>query len=161
MNEAGEDGFGPRRVPIAARVLGGAGLLPVLLAIIVRLSAGASADAELAHFAVIVGFSYVALILSFLGGAWWGLAAARLSVERLGPWLGIAVVPSLVALVLQPLSGWYPGPSAVLLGLAVIATLLVDRRLAANGLAPRWWMRLRVPLSAALGVLTLILAALL
>ena len=43
---------------------------------------------------------------------------------------------------------------------AVLLTPLVDRRLAALGLAPHWWMRLRVPLSVGLALLTAIVAVL-
>lgn len=150
---------GARRVPMPAMVLGGAGLLPPLIAVFVRLSAGMGSD--LGRFAVVVGLAYVGLILSFLGGMWWGVAAARLRGAEIGPWLAVAVVPSLLAWALQTLSSWYPGPSVVALAVVLLATLLVDRRLAARGLAPGWWMRLRVPLSASLAAETLALAALL
>ena len=152
-------GYGSRRVPVPALVLGGAGLLPPLLAIFVRLSAGDGVP--LARFAMLLGLQYVSLILSFLGGLWWGLAAARLPAERIGPMLGLAVVPTLIAFALQVGSGWYPHGATIALAVALLATLPVDRRLAAAGLAPRWWMRLRLPLSGGLAVLTLGLAALL
>ncbi|WP_419827723.1 DUF3429 domain-containing protein [Sphingomonas sp.] len=150
-----------RRVPPAAAALGAAGLLPPLLAIAARLTAGITGDVQLQHFAMLVGLQYVGLILSFLGGLWWGIAVAKLPADRVSPWLALAVLPSLAALGVHVLSNWFPGPSVVLLALCVLATLLVDRRLAREGLAPRWWMRLRVPLSAGLAVLTLVLAALL
>lgn len=152
-------GYGSRRVPMPAMVLGGAGLLPPLLAIFVRLSAGSGVP--LARFAMLLGLGYVSLILSFLGGLWWGLAAARLPAERIGAALALSVVPTLIAFALQIASGWYPHVAVVLLAVALLATLPVDRRLAADGLAPRWWMRLRLPLSAGLAVMTLGLAALL
>ncbi len=159
--EAGGTGaaYGSRRVPVPALVLGAAGLLPPLLAIFVRLAAGG--NVELAHFAMLIGLGYVSLILSFLGGIWWGVAAARLPGERIGPLIAVSVLPSLAALALQILSNWFPGPSVVLLALALLATLLVDRRLAADALVPRWWLRLRVPLSCGLAAMTLGLAALL
>ena len=152
-------GYGSRQVPVAAMVLGAAGLLPPLLAIFVRLSAGSGVP--LARFAMLLGLGYVSLILSFLGGLWWGLAAARLPAERIGGLLALSVVPTLIAFALQIASGWVPHVAVLLLSLALLATLPVDRRLAADGLAPRWWMRLRLPLSAGLAVMTLGLAALL
>jgi hypothetical protein len=152
-------GYGTRRVPVPALVLGLAGLLPPLLAIFARLSTGGGVP--LARFAMLLGLGYVSLILSFLGGLWWGLAASRLSAERIGPALALSVVPTLIAFALQILSGWYPHVAVVLLAVALLATLVVDRRLVIDGLAPRWWMRLRLPLSAGLAVLTLGLAALL
>jgi hypothetical protein len=152
-------GYGSRRVPVPALVLGLAGLLPPLLAIFARLSAGSGVP--LARFAMLLGLGYVALILSFLGGLWWGLAASRLPAERIGRWLGLSVVPTLVAFLIQIVSGWYPHLATILLAVALVATLVVDRRLVIDGLAPRWWMRLRLPLSAGLAAMTLMLAALL
>ena len=72
-------------------------------------------------------------------------------------------MPSLIALV----SAWpwmvgerWPGPSLVLLGVALIAALAIDVALVRRGIAPPGWLVLRVPLSLGLGTLT-ILAALL
>lgn len=144
----------PPRLP---RWLGLAGLLPQLAALAVLLSGDAAH-----HFqALTLGYAYAALILSFLGGLWWGLAARA---EAPPAWLWVAaVVPSLVALASAiPWSegkAW-PGPSLVVLGIALIAALAVDWRLARGGLAPAWWLSLRVPLSLGLGLSTLAIAAL-
>jgi hypothetical protein len=43
----------------------------------------------------------------------------------------------------------------VALGLALLGSLAVDYKLDAAGLCPDWWLRLRLPLSIGLGVLTL------
>ncbi|MFX8235035.1 DUF3429 domain-containing protein, partial [Acinetobacter baumannii] len=93
-------------------------------------------------------FAYVALILSFLGGLWWGLAARA---ERAPAWLWVAAIcPSLIAQA----GFWpwafgdpWPGPSFIGLGVALIAALAVDVVLVRQALAPRWWLALRVPLS--------------
>jgi hypothetical protein len=150
-----EEGKGDRRIPTPALVLGTAGLLPLILAMLVRLGAGiepaTSLPATIGSFALIYG----ALILSFLGGMWWGVAATRLDAHRQGPLLAIAVVPTLIAWPLIALMFAKPVLASVLLGAALIATLLVDRGLASRGLVPRWWMRLRVPLSFGLGVLVI------
>lgn len=142
-------------VPVLPRWLGIAGLLPQLGCVAV-LYAG---PADWRAGALALAFAYAALILSFLGGAWWGIAAAAPAAERrnaLG-WLWIAaVVPSLVALAgfLPWALGWqWPEPSLVMLAGALLVSLGVDARLGA--LAPRWWMALRVPLSLGLGLLTL------
>lgn len=155
-----DEARGSRRVPMAVALLGGAGLLPPLLAIFARLSAG-QGNVEVGHFAMLVALVYVSLILSFIGGLWWGIAAVRLPPERMSGLIGLSVLPSLAAFFLFILSNWFPGPSVVALAFAIAATLLVDRRLAARRLVPRWWMRLRVPLSGGLAVLTLVLAVLL
>lgn len=139
----------PPRLP---RLLGLAGLLPQIAALFVILER----NAEWRFAALALAYAYAALILSFLGGLWWGLAARA---ERAPAWLWIAaVVPSLVALA----SFWpwamglpWPGPSLLGLGIALIAALGVDWQLVRAGLAPPWWLSLRMPLSIGLGGLTL------
>ncbi|MBW3169527.1 DUF3429 domain-containing protein [Qipengyuania flava] len=142
-------------VPALPRWLGLAGLLPQFTCVAV-LYAG---PAEWREAALAIAFAYAALILSFLGGMWWGIAAAAPAAQRrkaLG-WLWIAaVLPSLVALAcfLPWALGWaWPEPSLVMLGGALLVSLGVDAKLGA--LAPRWWMALRVPLSTGLGLATI------
>lgn len=143
----------PSRVPTLARALGFAGLLPQLAA----LALVASGDPRWSFSALSLAYAYAALILSFLGGIWWGLAA-RAGADAPG-WLWIAaVVPSLVALATAipwAIGAEWPGPSLVLLGLALIAALAVDLRLVRLGLAPGWWLALRTPLSVGLGILSI------
>ena len=126
-------------IPRPALLLGAAGLLPSL-AMPVLLAAGDAAAA----FALKAGPAYGALIASFIGGAWWGLAANRAGDAALTRWLVLSVLPMLaawVALLLPPQAG--------LLMLAVIFALLplADRAAQAGALAPEWWWRLRLPLS--------------
>ncbi|OAN85579.1 hypothetical protein A8B77_10100 [Erythrobacter sp. EhN03] len=142
-------------VPALPRWLGVAGLLPQFTCVAV-LYAG---PAEWREAALAIAFAYAALILSFLGGMWWGIAAAAPAAQRrkaLG-WLWIAaVLPSLVALAcfLPWALDWaWPEPSLVMLGGALLVSLGVDAKLGA--LAPRWWMVLRVPLSTGLGLATI------
>lgn len=145
-------------LPRLPYLLGLSGLLPQVAVVAVLISG----DVAGRFTALALGFAYAALILSFLGGLWWGLAAAN--PDRAPRWVWIAsVAPSLVALA----SAWpwavglaWPGPSLVVLGVALIAALLVDRALIRLGLAPANWMRLRAPLSLGLGALTLLAAAL-
>ena len=142
-------------VPALPRWLGLAGLLPQFTCVAVLYAGPAEwREADLA-----IAFAYAALILSFLGGMWWGIAAAAPAAQRrkaLG-WLWIAaVLPSLVALAcfLPWALDWaWPEPSLVMLGGALLVTLGVDAKLGA--LAPRWWMTLRVPLSTGLGLATI------
>lgn len=131
-----------RRIPTPALILGAAGLIPPLVLTLVAIF-------DLGLFAPSMpGFvrSYAAVILSFLGGSWWAFA---LRDERPG-WL------LLVIAVLPSLAGWaamfWFKPAQALLGLAVlfVVSLLVDGLLVGRGLAPRWWMRLRLPLSLGL-----------
>ncbi len=145
---------GPPTVP---RTLGYAGLLPQAAVVAVMRFGPASW-----HFSALsLGYAYPALILSFLGGMWWGLAARQAGEPPAWVWLA-AVGPSLIALATAipwAIGAAWPGPSLVVLGTSLLVSLLVDRRLAAEGLAPIWWMSLRNPLSIGLGALTLVAAA--
>lgn len=135
----------PFAVGRVAFALGFAGLLPQI---------GAAALAWLDIYdGGLVAIAYGALILSFLGGMWWGLAMFR----RLGQSLlvTLAVVPSLVAGAILALAAVHLPLGLAAMGSAILLTLPVDRWLVAQGAAPANWMRLRVPLSLGLGVLTI------
>ena len=142
-----------RHVPAAARWLGYAGLLPQI-AVVATLSTGNVASR---FTALATGFAYAALILSFLGGTWWGLAAQ--SNGRATKWIWtVSVAPSLIALlstVPWTTGDPWPGPSLLLLGASLIGALFVDYRLVRLGIAPGWWLWLRAPLSGGLGLLTI------
>ncbi len=144
-------------IPPIARLLGLSGLLPQLAAVALLVSG----DPQSRFSALAIAYAYAAIILSFLGGLWWGLAARTDSPPR---WLWFAsVAPSLITLA----TAWpwmvglrWPGPSLVVLGISLIAALLVDRALVRAGIAPPGWMALRTPLSIGLGILTMLAAAL-
>ena len=105
---------------------------------------------------------YAGLIFTFLGGAWWGIAAGAPAAERRGglAWLWIAaVVPSLVAF--GCLGAWAGDvlplePVLIMLGSGLLIALGIDSRI--GSLGPRWWLTLRAPLSIALGVTTMLIA---
>ena len=144
-------------LPPAAQWLGFAGLVPqVALAVVVI-----GGPPDLASVAMRLALCYAALILSFIGGVWWGLSAQP--GKRTGPWLWLAAVaPSLIAFAC--LGAWVFGRAPVLgltiIGMALVATLAIDAGLAANGWCARGWLRLRIPLSFGLGGLSLLIAAL-
>jgi hypothetical protein len=135
--------------------LGYAGLLPQSYALLLGLD-----DAD-RYIGLAAGYFYAALILSFLGGIWWGLAAAA---EQSPPWIFLAaVIPSLVAFA----TGYpwmtgqtWPGPSLIVLAAALVASLAVDFRLNRLGLMTNSLLGLRVRLSLGLGGLTLALGLL-
>lgn len=150
------------RLPPPALALGLAGLLPPLVGIVLRVSGSAPGDARFVALLLAAGMIYGGLILSFIGGIWWGAACARRDGAALRPWLTLAVMPSLIALTALVASLFNPRVGGAILAVALVATLLGDRRLVQNGMVPGWWMRLRVPLSLGLaaemiviGVLTL------
>lgn len=137
------------RLSPTARLLGFAGLLPQFAFVGLQIARPDPGWSMLA-------FAYGALILSFLGGIWWGVAAGRDGDDaRL---VAVAVVPTLVAmalliLALNRLTLRWP---LVLLGSVIMLTLLVDRHLVDRRDVPAGWMRLRVPLSLGLGALTIL-----
>ncbi|GAA0471637.1 hypothetical protein GCM10009096_10840 [Parasphingorhabdus litoris] len=143
-------------IPMAPRLLGLAGLLPPFFLTLASLFG----PLEWQWSALAIAYAYAALIFSFLGGVWWGLAASR---EDAPGWIYVAaVLPSLIALATYVpwILGWsWPGPSMLLLGLCIIASPLVDRRLFAAGREPAWMLTLRWILSVGLGLLTLTMAA--
>ncbi len=146
-----------RDVPQWPRLLGLAGLLPSLGLVLIAFL-GPEVLREMARS---LGALYAGLIFTFLGGAWWGIAAGAPAAERRGglAWLWVAAVtPSLLALGLLAafLQDRLPlEPVLVMLGSGLLVALGVDVRI--GSLAPRWWMQLRAPLSIGLGALTIAL----
>ena len=132
-------------IPRPALWLGLAGLVPSVAATAAMLASPALRD-----IAAAAGLGYGAVIASFVGGSWWGLAAGRAAPEALPRYLGLAVMPGLVA--------WLAVLSPPVTGFAVLALLFAvlpptDRRLMAEGTAPAWWLALRRPLSFAMAAL--------
>lgn len=147
--------WGGMRMPQTPALYGFAGLLPQIIAVAALQFGGE----DIRWYALSAAYLYAATILSFLGGIWWGMAASRADAPK---WIyGISVLPQLIAFasgIPWATGGEWPGPSMAVLGIALIACLAVDHKLAALGIAPAWWMRLRVPLSLGLGILTLMVA---
>ena len=82
---------------------------------------------------------YGTIILSFMAGAAWGLALGAEGRAR-AVLLALATLPALWALV--------AGFATVALALGFVALLALDRHLTRTGLAPPWWLRLRLLLTA-------------
>ena len=138
--------------PRPALYLGLAGLLPVVGACVALLWG----PVEWGPRAATVCATYAAVVLSFLGGAWWGMASAGTAPR---PPAGV-----FCASVLPSLAGWAAllmdrGAGLMTLGLLFLVVLPGDLWLARAGLAPGWWMRLRVPLSLGMGGLAIVAGA--
>lgn len=133
--------------------LGLAGLLPQLL-LAVTIAFGPSGVSLIAGS---LALSYAALILSFVGGAWWGLVSRSRAPVRGLVWVA-AVAPSLIAFaaIFVVAVGLTPPLGLLMGGMALIGTLAFDHVLARQGLCPLGWVRLRTPLSLGLGSLTLL-----
>lgn len=142
-------------VPVFARALGLAGLLPQFGAAAVLVIGPLEWRGAAHAFAIL----YAATVLAFLGGAWWGIAAAAPAAERRRTldWLWfVSVATKLVALaclLAWTLGNLPPEPVLVSLGAAMLISLAVDTRF--GQLAPRWWMALRVPASIGMSAATL------
>lgn len=143
-----------RKLPSSAHIFGLAGLLPQLICF------AAIFDGTTRYMAQSAAFFYAALILSFLGGLWWGLAITKPDAPK---WIyGVAIAPSLIAFfsgIPWMIGSTWPGPSLALLGIALVSALLVDVRLNRLGFMPDSMLRLRMILSPGLGGLTLLIAA--
>jgi hypothetical protein len=135
-------------------IFGLAGLVPQALCLGLVVSGGPDR-----WFGLAAGCCYAALILSFLGGLWW---MAGLLTGLRSSWVyAAAVTPSLIgwaALLPWCFGAAWPGPSLVILGLALLASPLVDRALAQKIILPAGWLRLRVIMATGLGVMTLLMA---
>lgn len=145
------------RMSPPAQWLGYAGLIPqILLAAVVI-----GGPVKFGPPAIGLALSYSALILSFIGGAWWGLAANQKMRVPLWLWLA-AIAPALIAFAaIGALAiGSLVRPGLLVTGASLIAALGVDSKLAANGFCPPGWLRLRTPLSLGLGGLTILIAIL-
>lgn len=136
----------------SAKLLGFAGLAPQ----VVLAAAAFSGAPDVTPVAARLALCYPALILSFIGGAWWGLAAQPAKRAPSVMWL-IAVVPSLVAFgALGALILGRAAEGLAITGAALIFSPVIDYKLAKNGWCPRGWLCLRTPLSLGLGFLTLL-----
>ncbi|MCC5986750.1 MAG: DUF3429 domain-containing protein [Pararhodobacter sp.] len=88
---------------------------------------------------------YGLIILSFMSGVLWGFAA------RGGPgWAyGLSVLPALYAFFAAPGHPWSIGGQVLShLVAGFLLVLVLDAVFQARGLAPRWWLSLRLPVTA-------------
>jgi hypothetical protein len=135
-------------IPRPALLLGLAGLLPFLW------GAATSLSPELADWGRglvgqrLVGqpglVAYGTVILCFMSGVLWGFAA-RAEPQRAMPY-ALSVLPALWVFLAVG-GGAESALSALLLGF--VALLVFDLQFRLWGLAPDWWMRLRLILTAA------------
>jgi hypothetical protein len=132
-------------VPRPALLLGLAGLLPSV-AMVVAMLALPDWRAGVAR----AGIAYGAVIVSFIGGAWWGLVCARAPAAPGARMLVLTVLPSLIAWPAVLL----PAPTGLaVLALTFAVLLPTDARLQREGVAPPWWMALRRILSPGMAAL--------
>lgn len=128
---------GRKRVPSAAAILGAAGLIPFFWAVL-ALQTGLFAVEAVPPRAVATGYGL--MIFSYMSGCFWPFAAR--SGQPVDYLLAVSPVLGLIMLVVP---GLLSLNAALILGFASL--LLIDGYFARRGIAPVWWMRLRVPLT--------------
>lgn len=134
-------------IPRAALWLGIAGLIPFLWGAITELNDDAAA-LGLAFLGPrfigpYVGLAYGTVILSFMSGVLWGFAAQAREGAATG--YALSVIPALWAFFMV---GGGPVSAAINLMAGFAGLLALDAMFAQWGLAPGWWMRLRLGLTA-------------
>ena len=145
--------------PLAALALGLAGLIPFVWGALTVLNPG------LEHWGAVtlgprfvgpyIGLAYGTVILAFMSGVLWGFAT------RAEGWLAtsgyaLSVIPALWAFFMV---GGGPTSAAINLMAGFAGLVMLDAHFARAGLAPAWWMPLRIGLTAivlvSLGVIVL------
>jgi hypothetical protein len=137
-----------RDIPQSALLLGLAGLLPFLWGAATLYVPGLnewSVRTVGPRFAgPYVLLSYGTVILSFMSGVLWGFAT-RASGAVAATGYALSVLPALWAFFFV---GGGPVSAAIYLMFGFVALLGLDWMFWRQGLAPPWWMRLRVTLTA-------------
>ncbi len=147
------------QIPRAALVLGLAGLLPFLWGVL-TLYVPAAQDITLStvgprFVGPFVILQYGTVILAFMSGVLWGFSTkAEGAVAASG--YAMSVIPALWAFFFV---GGGPTSAAVYLIAGFVGLLGLDWMFWQQGLAPPWWMRLRILLTAVV-VLCLLAVAL-
>jgi hypothetical protein len=136
-----------RRIPRPALLLGLAGLTPFLWSAATQmfpaLAASAGQWVPPMFLGTVAGLTYGTVILSFMSGVLWGFATRAEGAEAAVAYL-LSVIPALWVFFMVTDAG---DGSVILLAAGFIGLLLLDAMYSAWGLAPRWWLRLRVMLT--------------
>jgi hypothetical protein len=148
------------RIPRPALTLGLAGLLPFLWSaathLFPALAAWAAQFLPPMFLGAYVGLTWGTVILAFMSGVLWGFATKAEGREA-SIAFSLSVIPALWGFVMVSDAS---DTSAIFLAAGFLGLLLLDATFQAWGLAPRWWLRLRVMLTVvALACLALPLQA--
>lgn len=147
-------------IPPTALALGLAGLFPFAWGVVTRYSPAAAeltmALAGPRFVAPYVTLYFGTIVLAFQSGVLWGLAA-RQEGEAASLGYALAVVPAVWAFLF---TGIGPVATARFLIAGYLGVLGIDWVYWRAGIAPRWWMAYRVPLTAvAVGALAVVAVA--
>ncbi len=146
-------------IPRAPLLLGLAGLIPFLWGVLTlyvpALSDWGQATLGRRFVGPYVALYYGTIILAFMSGVLWGLAT-RAEGEAAALGYTLSTLPAIWAFLF---TGIGPVPTAYSLAVGFVAVLGIDWMFWRNGLAPVWWMRLRVPLTLVVVTCLLLVAA--
>jgi hypothetical protein len=136
-----------QRIPRPALLLGLAGLIPFLWSAATHLSPALASWAgqmlSPMYVGAYVGLTYGTVILAFMSGVLWGFATKTEGREATLAYT-LSVIPALwVFFMVSDASD----TSSIFLAAGFVGLLLLDATFQAWGLAPRWWLRLRVMLT--------------
>lgn len=136
-----------RRIPRPALLLGLAGLIPFLWSAATHLfpllAGWAGQWMPPMFIGTYVGVTYGTVILSFMSGVLWGFATRAEGAEAAVAY-ALSVIPALWVFFMVTDT---TANSVIFLAAGFVGLLLLDAMYSAWGLAPRWWLRLRVMLT--------------
>ena len=146
-------------IPRSALILGLAGLIPFVWGAATQLSPGL-AEQGLRWFGPrfigpYVGLAYGTVILSFMSGVLWGFVASRATGQAAAVGYTLSTLPALWAFFFV---GGGPVSAAIWLAAGFGLLLLLDIMFWERGLAPPWWLRLRMGLTAVVVVCLMVTA---
>ena len=136
-----------RSIPRPALILGLSGLIPFLWSaathLVPTLSGWAGQWLPPMFLGAYVGLTYGTVILSFMSGVLWGFAT-RAGGRKAAFAYTLSIIPALwVFLMVTDASA----NSTIYLAAAFVGLLFLDTIFSVWGLAPPWWLRLRVMLT--------------
>jgi hypothetical protein len=136
-----------RRIPRAALVLGLAGLIPFLWSaathLLPALAGWAGQWLPPMFLGAYVGLTYGTVILSFMSGVLWGFATRAEGREAAAAYT-LSVIPALWCFFMVTDAS---DNSVIYLAAGFVGLLFLDTIFSVWGLAPPWWLRLRVMLT--------------
>jgi hypothetical protein len=135
------------RIPTPALILGLAGLIPFIYGALSLVLPGIAWLGEawsVNHTGRALLHIYGIVILCFMAGVIWGFAA-KADGQTAALYYTLSVIPAIFVFLTAFAE---PRASLTMLMIGFVALLAIDARATRQGLAPPWWMRLRLLLTS-------------
>jgi len=144
-------------IPPAALILGLAGLTPFVWGAVTALypGIGGASGLQPVFLGTYLSLTYGTVILSFMSGVLWGFAT-RATGREAAVGYALSVIPALWAFIMV---NGDAANAAINLAAGFVGLLALDYSFWRQGLAPDWWLRLRLILTA--GVLACLMVPIL